>query len=84
MNDGKFLMPAIAKCETCSNFDLSYNGLGDNEAKELGKALVTSNKRNKKPYAPTPGANIFGTIVKLNLSNNHIHGEGIKVRYPRP
>jgi Ran GTPase-activating protein (RanGAP) involved in mRNA processing and transport len=39
-NDGKMLMQAIAKCESCSNFDLSYNGLGDKEGEELGKALT--------------------------------------------
>ena len=38
-NDGKLLMAAVGKCESCSNFDFSYNGLGDREAEALGKAL---------------------------------------------
>ncbi len=38
-NDGKMLMQAVGKCESCSNYDFSYNGLGDREAVALGLAL---------------------------------------------
>jgi len=142
-NDGKILMDAIGKCESCSNLDLSYNGLGDNEADALGKALKVTHlifnflfqskydclsmhhnilismkyhiattlhaygstwhecentllflfldtsvvlqknySGSKKPFAGVSGANIFGTIVKLNLSNNHIHFRGMSLFFP--
>ena len=45
-------MNAIEKCESCSNLDLSYNGLGDNEAEHLGKALKKNYSGNDKPYGP--------------------------------
>ena len=64
-NDGKLLMNAIGKCESCSNLDLSYNGLGDNEAEALGKALKRNYSGNDKPYAGVAGARMYGTIVKV-------------------
>ena len=64
-NDGKLLMNAIGKCESCSNLDLSYNGLGDNEAEALGKALKKNYSGNDKPYAGVAGARMYGTIVKV-------------------
>jgi hypothetical protein len=42
-------------------------------------AAVPGNSGNDKPYAGVKGAKIYGTIVKLNLSNNHIHADGVKV-----
>ncbi|EKX33264.1 hypothetical protein GUITHDRAFT_120579 [Guillardia theta CCMP2712] len=77
-NDGKMLAMAMAKCESCSVYDLSYNGLGDNEGKEIAKALKINFTKNEKPYAGVPGAKIYGTIVKLNLANNNLHAEGIR------
>jgi len=77
-NDGKMLMTAIGQCESCSNLDLSYNGLGDKEAEALGIALKKNYSSNAKPFAGVAGAKIFGTIVKLNLSNNHIHALGVQ------
>ncbi len=40
---------------------------------------MTGNSSNDKPFAGVKGAKMWGTITKLNLSNNHIHAEGIKV-----
>ena len=76
-NDGKQLMQAIGRCESCSNLDLSYNGLGDNEADAMKDALKKNYGSNKKPYPPVKNAYMFGTLVKLNLSNNNIHERGI-------
>mmetsp|Transcript_67566 Transcript_67566/g.161288 ORF Transcript_67566/g.161288 Transcript_67566/m.161288 type:complete len:237 (-) Transcript_67566:697-1407(-) len=73
-NDGSDLMKAVGACDSCSNFDFSYNGLGDKEATTLAAALKRNFERNRKP----PGQGNWGTIVKLNLSNNHIHALGIK------
>jgi hypothetical protein len=75
-NDGKQLMQAVGQCESCSNYDFSYNGLGDNEAEALGKAIQQI-CRSKKPYPPVKNAFIYGTLVKLNVSNNNIHAKGI-------
>eukprot|EP00960_Hanusia_phi_P054665 762733-Hanusia_phi.AAC.3 len=92
-NDGKILatvslrleclpasswVKAMAKCDSCSVYDLSYNGLGDNEGKEIAKALKINFTKNEKPYSGVPGAKIYGTIVKLNLANNNLHAEGIR------
>ena len=40
---------------------------------------MPGNSSHDKPFAGVKGAKLWGTIVKLNLSNNHIHAEGIKV-----
>jgi hypothetical protein len=37
---------------------------------------------NDKPFGGVAGAKMYGTIVKLNLSNNHIHANGIRVLNP--
>ncbi|KAJ1485384.1 hypothetical protein T484DRAFT_1793796 [Baffinella frigidus] len=64
------ILEAVGACDSCSNFDFSYNGLGDKEATTLAAALKRNFERNRKGN--------WGTIVKLNLSNNHIHALGIK------
>jgi hypothetical protein len=59
-------MNAIEKCESCSNLDLSYNGLGDNEAEHLGKALKKNYSGNDKPYAGVSGARLYGASRVLS------------------
>jgi hypothetical protein len=40
---------------------------------------MPGNSSNDKPFAGVKGAKMYGTITKLNLSNNNIHALGIKV-----
>ena len=72
-NDGGILAKAMAKCSTCGNLDLSYCGLGDNEAKEVAKAIAANMANNKHDGDPKQG-----TFKKINLSFNAIHAEGVE------
>jgi hypothetical protein len=47
-NDGTDLAKAIGTCDSCSNFDLSYNGLGDKEGIALAAALKRNFERNRR------------------------------------
>ena len=52
-NDGSDLAKAVGACDSCSNFDLSYNGLGDKEAIALAAALKRNFERNRRVLPPT-------------------------------
>ena len=51
-NDGSDLAKTIGACDSCSNFDLSYNGLGDKEAIALAAALKRNFERNRRVLPP--------------------------------
>jgi hypothetical protein len=71
-NDGISLCKAIGNTNTVSEIDLSFNGLGDLEIKELANAIKANASKNQGPKEDGKLQEL-GTLKKLNLSNNHIH-----------
>ena len=71
-NDGTQLCKAIANTNTVSELDLSFNGLGDKEIKELAIAIKENANKNQGPKDEGKLQEL-GTFKKINLSNNHIH-----------
>jgi hypothetical protein len=71
-NDGISLCKVLGKTNTVSDLDLSFNGLGDKEVKELANAIKENALRNQGPKDDGKLQEL-GTFKKINLSNNHIH-----------
>jgi hypothetical protein len=71
-NDGIALCKTIGKTNTVAELDLSFNGLGDKEVKELALAIKENAQKNPGPKDEGKLQEL-GTFKKINLSNNHIH-----------
>ncbi len=71
-NDGISLCKVLGKTTTVSDLDLSFNGLGDKEVKELANAIKENALHNQGPKDDGKLQEL-GTFKKINLSNNHIH-----------
>ena len=71
-NDGISLCKVLGKTSTVSDLDLSFNGLGDKEVKELANAIKENALHNQGPKDDGKLQEL-GTFKKINLSNNHIH-----------
>lgn len=71
-NDGIPLCKTIGRTNTVSELDLSFNGLGDKEIKELAVAIKENAQHNQGPKDDGKLQEL-GTFKKINLSNNHIH-----------
>ena len=56
-------MQAVGKCESCSNFDFSYNGLGDREAEALGLAL----KKNYRSVFARATPSLLGSCAESSV-----------------